>query len=323
MVHYVLRRLLWMIPTVLGIVVLTFALIHLAPGEPTALSAEGGQGVDQADVRKFREQWDLDKPLHVQFVRWLGRIAVLDFGRSSVDNRPALSKILERLPATLSLQLTSLFLIFAIGVPLGVFSAAQQHRAGDRVVTLGTFLFFSFPTFFLAILMQLVFGVYLGWLPIDAASTYGADAWTLGPWLADRLRHMVMPVTVYTLVGLAVVARYTRGAMLEVVRQDYVRTARAKGVPEHRVRYRHGLANALIPIITLMGAYLPSLIGGSFIVETIFSWPGMGRLTFEAIGQRDYNVIMAQSFIVCLLTLGGTLLADLGYAWADPRIVYE
>jgi peptide/nickel transport system permease protein len=323
MLQYILRRVFLMVPTVIGIVLMTFVLIRLAPGEPAAVSVEGAQGVSAADIRKFRQQWDLDRPIHVQAWNWVGKLARLDFGLSSKDNRPAMAKILERLPATLSLQIVSLGLIFLIGVPLGVFSAAHQHRLGDRLSTLGTFLFFSFPSFFLAILLQLVFGVWLRWLPVDGASALGAERWGWGPWMWDRAQHMVLPVTVYALVGMAVIARYTRGSMLEVMRQDYIRTARAKGAPEGRVRYRHGLRNALIPIITLMGAYLPSLIGGSFIVETIFSWPGMGRLTFDAIMQRDYNVIMAQAFVVCLLTLMGNLLADLGYAWADPRIAYR
>lgn len=323
MFTYIIRRLVLMIPTVVGIVLMTFALVHLAPGEPTAVSAEATQGLSAADIKKFREQWDLDKPLHVQMINWVKKLAVLDFGLSSKDNRPALTKILERLPATLSLQIVSLTLIFAIGVPLGVFSSVRQHTFPDRLLTVTSFIFFSFPLFFLAILLQLVFGVWLGWVPIDAASSLGAETWSWGPWLVDRLKHMVLPVTVYTLGGFAVISRYSRGAMLEVVRQDYVRTARAKGLPEGTVVYRHGLRNAMIPIITLLGAYLPALLGGSFIVEVIFSWPGMGRLTYDAIMQRDYNVIMAQSFIVCLLTLTGNLLADLGYAWADPRIAYK
>ena len=323
MLTYILRRLLLMVPTVVGIVLLTFALIHLAPGEPTALSSESTQGLSAADIRKFRDQWDLDKPLHVQAINWAVKLSHLDFGLSSKDNRPALGKIVERMPATLSLQIISLTLIFAIGVPLGVFSSVRQHGWQDRLLTVISFLFFSFPLFFLAILLQLLFGVWLKLVPIDAASSLGADSWTWGPWLVDRLRHMLLPVIVYTLGGFAVISRYTRGAMLEVVRQDYVRTARAKGLFQRQVVYRHALRNALIPIITLLGAYLPALLGGSFIVEVIFSWPGMGRLTYDAIIQRDYNVIMAQSFIVCLLTLAGNLLADLGYAWADPRIAYK
>jgi peptide/nickel transport system permease protein len=321
--NYLFRRLLMMIPLVLGISVLTFAILQLSPGDPASLGVGLNSKIDPGYLTKLRAAYGLDKPLYVQYGLWLKGMLTLDFGRSFMDNRPVLSVILERLPATLLLSGLSELLLFLVAVPLGVLAAYRQGSWLDRFTTVFSFAGFAMPSFWLALMLMLVFGVQLGWLPVSGMMGVGAEYLPWWDQWADVLRHLILPLAVTTYGGLASVSRYARTSMLEVIRQDYIRTARAKGLSEFQVVFHHALRNALIPIITLLGLSLPSLIGGSFIIETLFAWPGMGRLGFEAIMSRNYPLVMGIGIISAFLTLLGNLLADVGYALADPRVRYE
>lgn len=320
---YLIRRLFMMIPLVLGISILTFAILKLSPGDPASLSVSLNSKIDPGYITKLRASFGLDQPVYIQYWRWLKGMLSLDFGKSFMDNRPVLTVILERLPATLLLSGLSEILLFLVAVPLGILAAYYQGRWLDRFTTFFSFAGFAMPSFWLALMLMLVFGVQLDWLPVSGMMNVGSEYL---PWYrqaGDILAHLILPLAVTTYGGLASVSRYARTSMLEVIRQDYIRTARAKGLSEFQVVFRHALPNALIPIITLLGLSLPSLIGGSFIIESLFAWPGMGRLGFEAIMSRNYTLVMGIGVISAFLTLLGNLLADVGYAMADPRVRYE
>ena len=272
---------------------------------------------------RLHSLYGLDKPIHVQYWLWLSRIVRFDFGESFKDGRLVIIKILERLPATLLLNVLSLLLIFFIALPIGILSAVRQDSFFDKGMTIFVFFGFSVPAFWLALLLMLLFGVFLGWLPISGMHSVNFPYFSFWGKLWDIIKHLILPVFVSAFGGLAYLSRYSRASMLEVLRQDYIRTARAKGVPEKKVIYKHALRNALIPIVTLLGLSLPGLIGGGFIFETIFAWPGMGRLGYQAIMSRDYPVIMGVGVIAALLTLLGNLIADITYAFIDPRIRYR
>lgn len=323
MLTYITRRLLFMFPLLLGITFITFLIIHLAPGTPADESAFGNPRLDTAARERLRSLYGLDKPLVVQYFDWMFRVAKFDFGVSFHDNRPVIKKITERLPATLLLNILSLLLIFLVAIPLGVVSAAKKDSFFDRFVTVFSFICYAIPTFWLALLLLLLFGVTLRILPLGGMASAQFDTFTFLGKTLDILWHLVLPVFVSAFTGFTSITRYARSQMLEVLHQDYIRTARAKGLPEYKVIYKHGLANALLPIITLLGLALPGLIGGGVIFETIFSWPGMGRLGWEAVMSRDYPVIMGVGVLSALLTLLGNLIADILYAYADPRIRYK
>ncbi|MFA9460579.1 ABC transporter permease [Thiohalorhabdus methylotrophus] len=321
MLIYLVKRLFWMVPVLLGITIISFGVMHLAPGDITTLETSLNPRSGMEAREKLREAYNLDEPLHVQYWLWLKRVAVLDFGQSfSSDNRPVLTKIGERLPVTLAINIASLLVILAVALPVGVISAVRQNSLLDRSLTVIVFLAFAIPGFWLALLLMVLFGVQLGWLPVSGI--HGFDYEQLGFWgkLGDLAEHLVLPVVVSAFAGIAAFSRYVRSNMLEVIRQDYVLTARAKGLAERTVIYRHALRNALLPVITLLGLSVPGLIGGSVIFETIFGIPGMGQLFFNAVLMRDYPVVMGILVIGAILTLLGNLLADLAYAWADPRV---
>ncbi|MBI4481017.1 MAG: ABC transporter permease [Acidobacteria bacterium] len=329
---YLLKRLLLVPPTILGISVITFAIIRLAPGDPAAMrvgsAAQGAirnQQVAAAIIEKTRAQFGLDKPIPVQYWMWLKSMVTLDFGLSYKDNRPVMDKIRERLPITLQLNIISLFLTYLLAIPLGIYSATHQYSAPDKVVTVGLFVLYSLPTFWVATILILFLGGgdYLHIFPISGISSLDAEHLALGAWLKDRLWHLVLPVFCLTYGGLAYISRQMRAGMLETIRQDYIRTARAKGLSEKVVVFKHALRNSLIPIITLLADLLPAMLGGSVIIESIFTIPGMGLLGFEAILSRDYPVVMAISTIAAFLTLIGLLLSDLCYALVNPTISLE
>ena len=271
---------------------------------------------------RLKAQYGLDKPLHIQYLTWLKGLAKLDLGRSfSPDRRPVWDKIKERLPVTLLINLLSLLLIIVIAIPIGVTSAVRQGGIFDQVSTVVVFLFYAAPAFWVALLLMLLFGVHLGWLPISGLHTLmGYDHMSWLEKALDWTKHLLLPVTVSALGGLAGLSRYTRSSMLEVLRQDYITTARAKGLPERTVIYKHALRNALLPLITILGLSIPGLIGGSVIFESLFAIPGIGQLMWASVMARDYPVLMGNLVIVSVLTLLGNLLADIGYALADPRI---
>ena len=322
MILYAARRLVLAIPLLLGITFVSFMIIHLAPGDPTEVLV-GDQRADAAAHTRqiLQEAYGLDKPLHIQYWTWLSRLARLDFGRSfSPDGRPVLAKIAERLPVTLLLNVVEMLIIVAIAVPIGVLSATRQYSAFDKVTTVFVFVGFATPDFWLALLLMILFGVQLGWLPISGLRSLNWEYLSFWGQQIDFLAHLILPIIVATFGGLAGFSRYMRQSMLEVVRQDYIQTARAKGLVERVVIGKHALRNAMLPIVTILGLSLPGLIGGSVIVESIFAIPGMGQLMVQAVFERDYPVIMGNLVIVAVITLIANLLADLSYGLVDPRI---
>lgn len=321
MLHYLSKRLLMMIPLLLGITLISFVVIHLAPGEPTDLQTQLNPQASSELQDRLRVQYGLDQPLHVQYFRWLGRLVRLDFGESfALDHRPVLDKVMERLPITILLNVLSIVLILSIAMPLGVLSAVKRNSMFDRVTTVLVFVGFAMPSFWLALLMMDWFGVRLGLLPISGIKSLGYEYLSFGGQIWDRVQHLILPVFISAIGGLAGFSRYMRSNMLEVVRQDYILTARAKGLSERVVIYKHALRNALLPVITILGLSVPGLIGGSVIFETIFAIPGMGKLFYDGVMMRDYPLIMGILVMGAVLTLIGNLLADISYALADPRI---
>jgi len=317
---YVTRRLLSLIPIVLWISVISFGIMHLAPGKPTDAAMSFNPKVSLEARQRMEKLYGLDQPLPAQYLSWLRRTVRLDFGRSFLDDRPVAEKILERLPITVTINVVSLLLILGLAVPLGVVAAVRPGGPFDRLTTVLVFIGYSMPSFWVALLSMSLFGVTLHWLPISGIHSLDYESFGMGRRWLDVAWHLVLPVGITAFVSLAGLSRYMRSSMVEVLRQDYIRTARAKGLPERRVLFHHGLRNGLLPIITILGLSLPDLIGGSVIAETIFSIPGMGRLFYEAVMARDYPVIMSLVTVGAVLTMLGNLLADLAYAYADPRI---
>lgn len=321
MLNYLAKRLALSIPLLLGITIISFVVIHLAPGEPVELGTELGPKSGAAAKQALRQLYGLDKPLHVQYLTWLSRMVRLDFGRSfSPDGRLVIDKIAERLPITILLNVLELGLILAVAVPIGILSATRQYSLFDKATTVIVFVGFATPDFWLALLLMILFGVQLGWLPISGLRSLNYEYLPLWAQQWDLIRHLILPVLVAAFGGLAGYSRYMRQSMLEVIRQDYIRTARAKGLPEEKVLYKHALRNALLPVVTILGLSVPGLIGGSVIFETIFAIPGMGQLFVQSAFARDYPVIMGILVIGAVLTLLGNLLADVSYSLVDPRI---
>lgn len=319
-----------MIPTLLGIAIITFAVVHLAPGDPITLreqAASGSISSDQATsevIEGTRALYGLDKPLHVQFFIWLKRMATLDFGTSFRDHRPVIEKIGNALPITLTLNILTIFIIYLVSIPAGVYAALKPKGFWDRVSTIIFMMLYSLPNFWVAMMLIVFFagGDYLNWFPIVGFVSENAGKLPWYGWIANVAWHIALPVACLTYGGFAFLSRFTRATMLDVIKKDYIRTARAKGLTEWRVVMHHALRNALIPMLTLMGTLLPALLGGSVIIEQIFSIPGMGRLGFESVLARDYPVIMAIATISAALTLVSILLTDLMYAIVDPRITF-
>lgn len=312
---YLIARLGQGLFVLLVVSILAFGLLHLAPGDPAALLY--GPDLSAEELKAIRTAWGLEDPLPVQYLRWLGRFVQLDFGRSFSDGRPVREVILERLPATLYLTASALAIALAVGITVGIVSALRPLSWLDYAVTTVSTVLYSAPNFWLGLILVLVFSVWLGWLP--SAGMQSARGPT-SP--ADLLSHLILPAFVLSLREMASLIRYTRAGMVEVLGQDYIRLARAKGLPEHRVVLDHAFRNAALPVITLVGLFIPRLVGGSVVVETLFSWPGMGRLVVEAAFARNYPVLMGEVVLVGALVILGSLLADLAYGVADPRIRY-
>jgi len=318
---YLRQRFIHLVPTLFGISLISFFLMQLAPGGPVDQMADMNPHITAAAKDHIREELGLNRPIAVQYGLWVKRMVTFDFGRSFRDQRPVTEKILERLPATLLLNFLSLGFTLLLALPLGFYSAVRAGSRFDKALTVFVFLGFSIPTYVLALALMLVFGLKLGWLPVSGLSSlnWGGSFsyWQRG---IDMARHLMLPVFVLSLTSLAALSRYARSSMLEVIHQDYIRTAVAKGLTPGRVYGVHALRNALLPIVTLLGLMLPDLVGGGVIIETLFAYPGMGRLGYDAIMARDYNLIMALTVFTALLTVLGNLIADLVYAWVDPRI---
>jgi peptide/nickel transport system permease protein len=323
MLAYLARRMVMMVPMLIGITIITFVVIHLAPGSPVDAITELNPKASAEARENLKRIYGLDKPLHVQYVDWVRRLAVMDLGTSFTDGRPVLRKILDALPITILINVLSMLLILIVSVPIGIISATKQYSLFDKATTVFVFVGFAMPTFWLALLLMIFFGVYLGWLPISGLQSMHADQLSFWGLFWDRAQHLILPIFVSSFGGLAGYSRYMRSSMLEVVRQDYIRTARAKGLSENRVIYKHALRNALMSTITILGLAIPGLIGGSAIFEQIFAIPGMGKLFLESTWSRDFPVVMGILVIGALLTLIGNMIADIGYALVDPRIRVE
>jgi peptide/nickel transport system permease protein len=323
--RYALGRLLQAIPLLLSIVTVTFFVTRLAPGDPMDIYLEPTRQrqVDPEVIELIRKKYGLDQPIHVQYVKWLGNVARGDFGESFRHRRPVNTLLAEAIPYTLQLTVLALLFDALVGIALGIVSAVKQYSLLDKTVTVGSLVVYAIPGFWLALMLVLVFSVQLGWLPTSQTRSMDYEFFSLGGKLLDRVRHLALPVFVMGVASAAGTARYMRNRLLEVLNEEYVVAARARGFPERTVIVKHAVRNALIPIVTIYGLSLPFLLGGATIIETIFAWPGMGRLTVEAVGGRDYPVIMATTTIAATLTVLGNFLADLTYAWVDPRISYQ
>ena len=316
MQQYFIRRLFTSIPVLLGISVVLFVLLHLAPGGPKAAYALEGASIE--DLERLHKNLGLDQPLYVQYVRWLTALARGEWGYSFKDGRPASRVVLERIPATLQLMAAALLLTMVIAVPIGMYTATHPGSFRHRFVSVLTLLGISIPTFWTGLMFILLFARTLGWLPSGGLATIGAEFS-----LRDRLLHLIGPGIVMASVNISKWTRYVHSSMLEVMLEDYIRTARGKGLREWRVVLQHALRNTLLPVITLLGLEIPRLFSGAMVTEVIFSWPGSGRLIVESLLQRNYPVLMANFMLIALMVVGGNLLADLAYRVVDPRIRYE
>ena len=307
----------------MGITIISFAIIHLAPGKPVTLQQSLNPKVSLEVRARLERLYGLDKPLHVQYINWLKRLVRLDFGRSFSDDRLVLDKILERLAVTLTINISALIFIFIVAIPIGVKSAVNPDGLFDKVMTIVVFIGFALPTFWLAMLLMNLLGIKLGWIPISGIKSLDFEYFSLGQKIIDLARHLILPVFVSGLGGLAGISRYMRSSMIEALNQPYISTARAKGLSKRQVVYKHALRNAILPIVTIMGLSLPGLLGGSVIFESIFALPGIGRLFYEAVMMRDYPLIMAEVVLGAVLVMLGNLIADISYAYVDPRIRYR
>ncbi len=311
---FIIRRLLIALPVTLLITLIMFVIINLAPGDPIDMFV-GQQGLKPDEIERLRADLGLNEPVYVRYVKWLGQLFQGNLGYSYLDNQPVIHRLAERLVPTLSLMIFVILLSHVVALPIGVLSAVRQYSWLDYLATGIAFFGVSFPNFFAGLVAIYVFSLSLGWLPTGGLETMGA-----GFSVADRLYHLLLPGMVLAFREMGVLVRYTRSSMLDVIRQDYVRTARAAGLSEWSVTFRHALRNALLPLITMLGLMIPRLFAGVVIIEQIFQWPGMGRLAIEAILSRDYPVLMGLTLSSAVAVLVGNLLADVLYAMADPRI---
>ncbi len=314
--RYVIRRLIQMVPLLLGISLLIFLLIQAAPGGPEAVFLERSTFVDPAAIESFRRRLGLDQPLHIQYLRWLGAVLTGDFGVSYSSGRPVLEMVLERVPATLELMGLSFVLAALIALPLGIYSAYRPYSFTDMSATTLSFLGMAMPVFWFGLLLQLIFAVQLGWLPTSGRVTVGDAS------LHDRILHLILPALVLSIRQIAGWSRYMRASLLDVIGADFIRTARAKGLSERVVVLGHAVKNAMIPVVSIMALDLAGLFSGAVITETIFAWPGIGRLFVQAMFSRDYPVLMCVLMIGSVMIVVCNLLADVIYGWLDPRIAY-
>jgi peptide/nickel transport system permease protein len=329
MTAYIIRRIMLMIPTLIGITIMVFAISRIAPGDPVSLSMGPGGQMDAeraADVREARMKlYGLDKPVPIQYAKWFWRVVRFDFGDSIKHHRPVIDIIKERFPITLTLNLIAFFLIYIISLPMGVLAAVKHKQFFDRVSSVLLFMLWALPSMWVGQMMigYLCGPTFLNWFPPAGLSSNDADILPFLPWLMDRLWHLTLPVLCLTYGGFAYLTKQVRAGMLENLRADYVRTARSKGLSNWTVVIKHAFRNSVIPVITIMATLIPAMLGGSVIIEQIFSVPGMGMLAFEAVTTRDYNVVMAVATIGGLLNLVGLLFGDIAYAMVDPRISFE
>lgn len=320
MKKYLIKRSIQMVIVLIGISIISFLIMHLAPGDPVDILAERNATPEQKE--NIREIYGLNKPLPTQYFMWVGKLLKGDFGTSFVSGRPVLEMILERLPATIILNFWAMIIIYLVAIPVGMISALKQYSWFDHVVTTLAFFGKALPQFWFALMLIYFIGLRVPGIEISGIATYGID-WGVAPFftvLKDRAAHIVLPLIVLAFSGMAGIARYMRASMLDVVHQDYIRTARSKGLSERKVITGHAFRNALLPIITLIGFELPILFSGAVIIESIFSWPGIGLLAVNSIYQQDYMVVMAFNLLGALMTVIGMFIADILYMVVDPRI---
>lgn len=322
MTAYVVRRLIYALITFIGITVVTFTLIHIAPGDPVQyyIARRSIGATSQAALAALRHEFHLDEPIPKQYARWVAGVMRLDFGQSFQARRAVTQVIGDKLPRTVLLNFIALAIAASIGIPIGLWSATRERHLLDRASAISFFLLYSLPTFWVALLLMEFFSVRLGVLPLFGVTSDTYGDMTFGERFADRVSHLILPVITLAYGQLAIFARFSRSAVREVIRQDFVTTARAKGAGEAAVMWRHTFRNALLPLITLIGLTVPYLISSSVIVEDIFQWDGIGALYFDSIRTRDYPTIMGLTVVTAIATLLATLVADLLYAAADPRI---
>jgi len=323
--RHILKRLAQAVPLTWGILTITFFISHMAPGDPMDmyLEQQRQRQVDPEIIELLRKKYGLDQPIHIQYVRWLWNVVKGDFGESFRHRRPVLDLIGERIPYTLQLTLLALLFSTSLGIILGIVSAIKQYSALDKGVTLGSLIIYSIPGFWMALMLVLVFSVYLRWLPTSQTRSMDYEFFSLGQKILDRIWHLILPVFVLGVGSAAHKARYVRNRLLEVLNEEYILSARARGLTEKMVIFKHALRNAMIPLVTILGLHLPALLSGSVLIESIFAWPGMGTLAVSAVGGRDYPVMMATLMISAILTIIGSLLADITYVALDPRVSYE
>jgi peptide/nickel transport system permease protein len=322
MLPYIIRRVCYAVLTFFGITVATFALIHAVPGDPISffVGQAGANSIPPEVLAHIRKSHHLDDPLPRQYLSWLRGSLTLDFGDSIEDGRPVTTRILEKLPNTVQLNFCAFLLAALIGVPIGLWSATKSGHLAERVSAVGFFLLYSLPSFWVALLLMQFFSVKLGVLPLYGMTSDSYEYMTTAERVLDRFRHLVLPVTTATYAQLAIFARYSKSAVSEVIRQDFITTARAKGAGPGAVLWRHAFRNAMIPMITLLGLTIPFLISGTVIIEQIFQWDGIGLLYYSSILMRDYPTVMGLTVITAAVTLFASLVADVLYALADPRI---
>src|SRR5256885_2769295 len=318
MATFIVRRLVYAIPTFLGISIITFAIVRLAPGDPIRLVTFGSRATNE-DIEALRHVYGLDKPMPLQYLDWLWKLVHFDFGQSFIYHQDAAALFLQYVPNTLQLAFVALAIQLLVGVPLGVLAALKRGTWGDNMIRVFSVVGHAVPAFWLGLVLLIVFAVQLRWLPTGGITTVGKDPWDI----LDHVRHMLLPAIVLSLTGIATYTRILRTETIDVLGQDFVRTAHAKGLRERTVMFVHALRNALIPVVTALGGILAGLIGGALVIETVFSWPGVGRFTFAAAIAKDYPVVQASVLIASLLLVISYIIRDIAYAVVDPRIAVK
>ncbi len=316
MSQYLVRRVLQMVPLLLGISIIMFALIQATPGGPEATFLESGRFINPQLIESYRHRLGLDQPVYIQYFKWLGAALTGDFGYSFSNVRPVGDMIAERLPATLELMLTAFIFAALIAIPLGIFSAVRQHSILDYIGTTFSFLGIAMPVFWFGLILQLVFSVKLGWLPTSGRETVGETSFL------DQVKHLILPGLVLALLYIAGWSRYMRSSLLSILRKEFMLTARSKGLKEREIIWVHGVKNALIPVVSVMALDLAGLFSGAVITETVFAWPGIGRLFIQSTFSRDYPLMMGILMMGSFMVVFFNLVADAVYAWLDPRITY-
>lgn len=325
MAAYLARRVAYAVLTFFGITIVTFALIHSVPGDPVTfyIGKSGTHGVPPEIAAHIRHQYHLDRPLPEQYLWWVGGILTLDFGPSVIDHRPAMDRILEKLPNTFALNLVAFVLAAMAGIPIGLWSASRSGHLFERGSSVVFFLLYSLPSFWVALLLMQFFAVRHTWLPLFGMTSDDYLAMSTIGRVVDRFKHLILPSLALTYAQLAFYARFTKSALTEVIHQDFITTARAKGVSGPVVMWKHALRNALLPLVTLLGLTIPYLLSGSVIIETMFQWDGVGKLYLQSLLSRDYPTVLALTVVTAVVTLFASVLSDVLYALADPRVRVE